>query len=120
MLRALEARRVTNVAAVVARYFGGTKLGTGGLIRAYSGAMFAVLDAATLLSFFETLRFSLVYQYPDSGAVDKAMRKFGATVMEEKFGAEIRRVIEIRKEHEVDFQRTIEDLSAGRVDIQAI
>ena len=41
ILQALESRRLTNVVCVVTRYFGGTKLGTGGLMRAYSAAAFA-------------------------------------------------------------------------------
>jgi uncharacterized YigZ family protein len=120
MLQALEARRITNVAAVVTRYFGGTKLGTGGLIRAYSSSMFAVLDSATLVPFFETCRLRLGYHYPDSAAVEKAMRKFAAVSVEEDFGAGITRVVEIRKESQIEFQEMLLDLSAGKVKFERI
>ncbi|MGH7492365.1 MAG: IMPACT family protein [bacterium] len=118
MLQALEARRLTNVAAVVTRYFGGTKLGTGGLIRAYSKVMFDLLDRARLIPFFETCRLCLVYQYPDSPAVERAMRKFEVLSIEEIFGAEIRRLVEVRKDHQADFESALLDLSAGRVEIE--
>jgi uncharacterized YigZ family protein len=48
MLQVLRGRQVTNVLAVVTRYFGGILLGTGGLIRAYSAAVVAGLENARL------------------------------------------------------------------------
>lgn len=49
MLDVLRGHGLTDVVAVVARWFGGTLLGTGGLIRAYADAVTAALDDATLL-----------------------------------------------------------------------
>jgi uncharacterized YigZ family protein len=47
MLEVLRHRRLTDVVVVVTRYFGGVLLGAGGLVRAYSGAVSAVVDEAT-------------------------------------------------------------------------
>lgn len=121
MLQALEARKVTNVAAVVTRYFGGVKLGTGGLRRAYSSAMFAVLDVVAPVPFFEACRWQLVYPYSDSAAVEKAMRKFAALPVAEHFEPEVRRrVVEIRTECEDDFYKVALDLTAGRIQLHRI
>lgn len=49
MLEVLRHRRVTDVVAVVTRYFGGVLLGAGGLVRAYSGAVSGALDAARIV-----------------------------------------------------------------------
>ncbi|MFI0356334.1 IMPACT family protein [Actinomadura sp. 9N407] len=49
MLEVLVHRGLTDVAAVVTRYFGGTKLGAGGLVRAYSQAVAGAVDAARLV-----------------------------------------------------------------------
>lgn len=49
MLEVLRHREVTDVVAVVTRYFGGVLLGAGGLVRAYSGAVSAALDAAQIV-----------------------------------------------------------------------
>jgi len=49
MLKVLIGRNLINVGVIVVRYFGGTKLGAGGLARAYSGAASMAIDAATLV-----------------------------------------------------------------------
>lgn len=63
MLNVLQHREVGNCVAVVVRYFGGTKLGAGGLVRAYSGAVSAVVDSADLSVFVprDELRLSCDY-----------------------------------------------------------
>ncbi|MEX2805350.1 YigZ family protein [Streptococcus sp. H31] len=63
MLSVLEKQELTNLVAVVTRYFGGTKLGTGGLIRAYSGAVAKALSAVGLVEVkeLEGLEISLTY-----------------------------------------------------------
>ena len=54
MLGVLKARGLYKVVVVVTRYFGGIKLGAGGLVRAYSGAVAKTLDAAETKEFFQT------------------------------------------------------------------
>ncbi|URZ87150.1 YigZ family protein [Floricoccus penangensis] len=53
MLEVLKKREIINVVAVVTRYFGGIKLGAGGLIRAYAGGVAHALDAAALVKIVE-------------------------------------------------------------------
>ena len=48
ILRQIDTRHLTNTLVVVTRYYGGTKLGTGGLLRAYGDAAAEVLDAAPI------------------------------------------------------------------------
>jgi|GEM_PF-54713 len=63
MLQALIQRDMTNITAVVTRYFGGIKLGAGGLIRAYSGAVLEALNLAPLMTYtaFDKIRFQITY-----------------------------------------------------------
>ncbi len=58
-LNALRAARLINVAVIVVRYFGGVKLGTGGLIRAYSRAVNAVIARADLASLKEQIELNI-------------------------------------------------------------
>ncbi|AXQ79218.1 YigZ family protein [Streptococcus chenjunshii] len=63
MLSVLEKQGLTNLVAVVTRYFGGVKLGTGGLIRAYSGTVSKALTAVGLVEVKELLGLEIQLTY---------------------------------------------------------
>jgi uncharacterized YigZ family protein len=69
MLSVLQGRRMENVCVVVTRYFGGTKLGVGGLVKTYSTATKDVLDAAEIVEKRPRERFEAVVEYDDSGTI---------------------------------------------------
>jgi len=69
VLSVLQGREIENVCVVVTRYFGGTELGIGGLVRAYSQATKDVLDAAAIVERLPRKRFVAVVDYDDSGTV---------------------------------------------------
>ncbi len=77
-LNVLEGNELENVVAVVVRYFGGTKLGVGGLVRAYGRAVkLAVADAGTEMR-EPRERFSVTVDYDDSGTVRGILESAGA------------------------------------------
>jgi uncharacterized YigZ family protein len=78
MLSVLQGRELENVCVVVTRYFGGTKLGVGGLVRAYSAATKDVLDAADVVERRPRERFEAVVEYDDSGTVRGILESEGA------------------------------------------
>ena len=69
ILSVLQGRGIENVCVVVTRYFGGTELGIGGLVRAYSQATKDVLDGADTVERLPRKRFVAVVDYDDSGTV---------------------------------------------------
>ena len=73
MLDVLLKEGVTNVAVVVTRYFGGTLLGAGGLVRAYSSATSEVLKLATFYETEEQVRFTLTLSYSSYQTLLKMM-----------------------------------------------
>lgn len=79
MLEVLRGRQVTDVVAVVTRWFGGVLLGTGGLIRAYGDAVAAAVDSAELVTM--ELREGLVVEVPhaDGPRVENALRRLTGT-----------------------------------------
>jgi uncharacterized YigZ family protein len=76
MLAALRHRELTNVVAVVTRYFGGTLLGTGGLIRAYTDAVNDALDAATIVGYEGATKYLLTTDYATLGDFEQVLRSW--------------------------------------------
>lgn len=91
MLEVLRRRELTDVVAVVTRYFGGVKLGAGGLVRAYSSAVSEALDLATLVRRASLTQASIEVAHADAGRYDNLLRDWaghhGATLGEPRYGA---------------------------------
>ncbi|WP_295014610.1 YigZ family protein [uncultured Microbacterium sp.] len=79
MLDVLRRRAMTDVVAVVTRYFGGVKLGAGGLVRAYSTAVSAALDTATPVHRRELREALIEIPHADAGRVENALREWAST-----------------------------------------
>lgn len=82
MLEIFLKRDLKNVAAVVTRYFGGTKLGAGGLIRAYGGA---VNDAVNYIGVVERQLQQLIdvtVTYSQSGKIENALREANYSIQD--------------------------------------
>jgi uncharacterized YigZ family protein len=88
MLSVLQGRDLEDVCVVVTRYFGGTELGVGGLVRAYSRATKDVLDAATVVERRPRERFSAVVDYDDSGTV-RGILESGPADFEAEYGERV-------------------------------
>ena len=79
MLEVLRRRELTDVVAVVTRYFGGVKLGAGGLIRAYSSAVSEALDHAALVDRRMLVQTSTPVPHADAGRCDNLLRDWVGT-----------------------------------------
>lgn len=92
MLDVLRGRQLINVSAVVVRYFGGTLLGTGGLVRAYSESVEAALATAKLAERRLVPSYRLAVQAAEAGRLDSLLRSGGWEV-EATWGNEVELVI---------------------------
>ena len=81
MLDVLRGRELSDVAAVVVRWFGGTLLGAGGLVRAYGDAVAAALDGAPLVRRAQDDLFNLSVSHADAGKVESDLRARGVGVL---------------------------------------
>jgi putative IMPACT (imprinted ancient) family translation regulator len=91
MLEVLRRRDLTDVVAVVTRYFGGVKLGAGGLVRAYSTSVSEALDRAALVRRQALTRVTVDAPHADAGRIDNALRDWvrhhGATLGDPVYAA---------------------------------
>jgi uncharacterized YigZ family protein len=91
MLEVLRRRELTDVVAIVTRYFGGVKLGAGGLVRAYSTSVSEALDRATLVRRRALTRVTVDVPHADAGRIDNVLRDWvghhGAVLGDPAYGA---------------------------------
>lgn len=87
MLEVLRGRGVSDVVAVVTRYFGGVLLGAGGLVRAYSDAVRAGLDEAGVRERRLLERYDVDVPHADAGKLENALRAHGVVVLGVDYGA---------------------------------
>ncbi|MGI6879034.1 YigZ family protein [Microbacterium sp. gxy059] len=74
MLEVLRRRGMTDLVAVVTRYFGGVKLGAGGLVRAYGAAVSEALDHATIVERRALTRATFAVNHAEAGRFDNLLR----------------------------------------------
>jgi len=85
ILRQIDARDLTNVLVVVTRYFGGTELGTGGLVRAYGDAASAALDRAPIVEQIVRTPVRLRFDYDDTSPAQCVLQQFDTEVQESDY-----------------------------------
>lgn len=90
MLEVLRGAGVSDVAAVVSRWFGGTLLGAGGLVRAYGDAVRAALAEAGTLRRTLVTELALELDHADAGRVEGDLRGRGVGVLEVTYGEHVR------------------------------
>ncbi len=82
ILEVLSGEGVTNAAIVVTRYFGGTLLGTGGLVRAYGAAAKEGLSASAVINKIPGMRLSITTDYTGLGKIQYLLGQRGITVLD--------------------------------------
>ena len=82
----LLSAEITNVGAVVARYFGGTKLGVGGLIHAYKEATRFAIEENEIITTELKATYSIEYSYDQTSLINQLVSKFDLEVANTDFG----------------------------------
>ena len=85
ILQMLEGQKLINVCIGVIRYYGGVNLGTGGLVRAYSGTAKMALEAATILPFVEMQLLKLTIQYNRMDELTRTLTQLKGKILDKKF-----------------------------------
>ncbi|MEN8302530.1 MAG: YigZ family protein [Campylobacterota bacterium] len=97
-LMVLQGQNLINSAVIIVRYFGGTKLGTGGLVRAYSDTVNMVIGKAELIEYKQEIEKTISIEYSDVRFIDYECEVFDVSVLEKTF--DIKTVYRIKASEE--------------------
>lgn len=118
-LRAIESAGLCRVVVGTTRYFGGTKLGTGGLGRAYSAAAEAALEGLDVVRAVPGSVVTLSFAYEDTGAVMRILDACGARRRSESYSDRPELEVEVAVRDVERMSRLLLDSTGGRVQVDA-
>jgi uncharacterized YigZ family protein len=116
ILHVITGRGLTNVLVVIVRYFGGVKLGVGGLVRAYGAAAKAVLDCATIIQHRREIELLLRYPYAFTGEVMRLIHRYEANMVRHEYGDLPLAIVRVPAVRLDAFRRDLRDATRGQAE----
>jgi uncharacterized YigZ family protein len=113
MLTVLLHSGVGEIAAVVTRYYGGTKLGTGGLVKAYSGAVQEALVGMPRSERVDSVDLSVRVAYGAIGALQQLFPEFDAELLEQRFEVEAEFCVRVPRVRLAAMEHAIQNVTRG-------
>lgn len=114
ILAQLEGKEVTNAICVVSRWFGGVKLGVGGLMRAYGGAAANTLDLAPRRIVIPHCDLTVAFPYDCSGAAEAVLRENEMRPADADYGADVRWTLHLPVKDAEGLWQRLFDATSGR------
>ncbi len=99
----IEGHDLINVLCVVVRYFGGVKLGAGGLTRAYGNTAKQAIQAAETIEFIELAMLLFVLDYKQLQTFEYTLKKFAGTIISKDFTEQVKLLVELPESKVDDF-----------------
>lgn len=93
ILNVLETNNLNHVLAIVVRYFGGIKLGAGGLVRAYTNSITTTLNNSSIIELIKGYRLKIIFEYNNSKQIDYILKSYN--IVDKTYDKNIEYIIEI-------------------------
>ena len=118
ILEVLRGTELCDAAVVVTRYFGGTLLGTGGLVRAYTRGAQEAVAAGGIAEIAECARLRLLFEYSYFERVKLLLEREGGVLLDQQFSDRVALEVRLRSERRERFEAALVDLSFGSAEVQ--
>jgi uncharacterized YigZ family protein len=115
MLEVLKRRSITDTVAIVTRYFGGTMLGAGGLIRAYGQSVSNAIDVIGVVERKPLAVQTLVASYDDAGRIENAIRASGFPLSDVAYGTDVTFELVLELDQLDQFANWVAELTNGAI-----
>ncbi|MCM2546314.1 IMPACT family protein [Burkholderia glumae] len=119
ILEVLRHHDLDGVLAAVIRYYGGVKLGAGGLVRAYTDAIAGALLGAQRVERIALARLAIEIGYPDEARVRRWIEQSGAELVDSAYGMTVRLVVRLPVTEAAAARETLRDATQGRAGFPA-
>ena len=113
MLTVLQHCGVGDIVAVVTRYYGGTKLGTGGLVKAYGGSVQLALETLPRIPRVDYAHFTVIVGYADIGALQQLWPQHEIEILHEEYAADVQFRVRCPEERAAAARAAILDVTRG-------
>lgn len=120
VLAVLKGSGITNFMITVARWFGGTKLGTGGLVHAYTEAAQAALTDVETVELIPMTKLSFSVPYPLYEIIKHKVAEYGFNILEENFTSEITITGELPTAATEELKTALVNISSGKINFMAL
>ena len=117
MLKVLEYSGYGDIVVAIVRYFGGTKLGTGGLQRAYSEAVSLVLADLPLQRKVDRTTLQLTYDYTHDGSISRLLARYDVEHINSNYAQQVTLCIAIASSELSTFKTELTNITAGNVEM---
>ncbi|HTY11570.1 MAG TPA: YigZ family protein [Bacteroidota bacterium] len=115
ILAAIQSRNLSDILVVVTRYFGGTKLGTGGLGRAYFESAGQALSGAEVIQKLVTEELEMTFPYDETSKVMNALSHLKAKIIDTIYDDDVTLRVSVRKSSEKSLGETLVDATRGNI-----
>ncbi len=115
ILEVLKNKKLYETAVAVVRYFGGVKLGAGGLVRAYSSSAAECLDIADIRTLEVCVEYALFVDYTGIDGVQKYISSCACSLLSTDYGEKVRFLVAVKKTEEGEFLQGIIDYMQGKI-----
>ncbi|UCC81099.1 MAG: YigZ family protein [Candidatus Zixiibacteriota bacterium] len=115
ILKAIETRELSDICVVVTRYFGGTKLGTGGLARAYGQLATELLKKCEVEKKYETRTVEFSVGFDFVGVIHNILDKFKVDLKDSQYGDDVLFRVEVRSTAFAAFKENLIEATNGQV-----
>ncbi len=119
-LAVLRGSGLGDIVVVVSRYFGGTKLGRGGLVRAYADAVREVLRILPRARKIATSDLRIEVPYSDYDHIRRLIGEFGGKLLQEEFATEVQVSLRLASSQLEAFQELLSEKTQGRIQAEVV
>ena len=120
VLDSIRKNGCTDAVVVVTRYFGGTLLGTGGLVRAYTAAAAGALTAAQIVEYDMYTQLEITVGYSEYNKITSLITDERFRITDTEFLESVRITGKLKSSMVEDFTSQITDITSGRIDVSVI